>query len=527
MDDDEEDERMQIEGQINFPKELPEREEQDIPHPGDEEGEDMMMDDPEADEEPELEEPEEVVAPSQIPGQQIVNVQAEFDEVVETHGERVRPEQIDEEEISPEQMAAMQQQLYQQQQQVRLKRRIKKKSKRPMSAGKYTNKGSRPQTAKKKKKTKKQLHAVTVEDEQLTPDQAMLLHQQLTAMRDNGQLTQDQLLQLQALEEYQAQMQMQQMYEQQLVKKPKKKRVRPSTATGPAKRPKTAKKGKKKRARRQQMMTEEEQMMHAIQQNPELLHQLQMQQQMEGEEFDQIPEATGDDEESPHKQMHEMEGEDEEQSQQAPPEDDIENQNLAANLTPEELAILQQQSQNQMIEGKLAEYNKMYNPLAQTVQAAKQQHQGMAEYNLDNVDDGSHEALMAKKMHLEKMLRDYVHDARKDERLKGKGKKLKKKNKARDERIERIRMRNFATDLKNKQLSKMQKRDAAQLKLCKKIFKLASDLEKNKLIDEKKQAKKVKQKREKEKLEKLSAMEQKFINEMALIQEKIEKEKLD
>jgi hypothetical protein len=32
----------------------------------------------------------------------------------------------------------------------------------------------------------------------------------------------------------------------------------------------------------------------------------------------------------------------------------------------------------------------------------------------------------------------------------------------------------------------MKKRDAQQVKLCKKIFKLASDLEKKKLIDEKK-----------------------------------------
>lgn len=34
----------------------------------------------------------------------------------------------------------------------------------------------------------------------------------------------------------------------------------------------------------------------------------------------------------------------------------------------------------------------------------------MAEYNLDQVDDGGHEAIVAKKGQLENMLRDYVHE---------------------------------------------------------------------------------------------------------------------
>ena len=90
-----------------------------------------------------------------------------------------------------------------------------------------------------------------------------------------------------------------------------------------------------------------------------------------------------------------------------------------------------------------------------------------------------------------------------------------------------IRMNNFQKELKNKQLSKMLKRDAQQVKLCKKIFRLASDLEKKKLIDEKKLARQERDKRKKDKLTKIGALEQKFLNEIELVREKIEQEKAD
>jgi len=117
----------------------------------------------------------------------------------------------------------------------------------------------------------------------------------------------------------------------------------------------------------------------------------------------------------------------------------------------------------------------------------------MGDYNLEIVDDGGHERLMAKKGQLENMLKDYVQDAHYENNpnVGPKSKKLRrirKKNKKRDNRIETIKMKTFQSDLKNRQLSKMMKRDAQQVKLCKKIFKLASDLEKKKLIDEKKLA---------------------------------------
>lgn len=164
------------------------------------------------------------------------------------------------------------------------------------------------------------------------------------------------------------------------------------------------------------------------------------------------------------------------------------------------MAYLQQQSQNEMMAGKVSEYNNIYNPLVQSVAYAKQQHQGMAEYNMEDVDDGSHEKIIAKKMALDNMLRDYVGEKQQEKKLKKKSKELKKRNKRRDARIERIRLGKFNSQLKNKQMGRMKKRDAQQVKLCMRIYQLASNLEKKKLIDEKKQAKKERDSRRKKKM---------------------------
>ena len=119
------------------------------------------------------------------------------------------------------------------------------------------------------------------------------------------------------------------------------------------------------------------------------------------------------------------------------------------------------------------------------------------------------------------MLRDYVQDTEAEQKSKKKTRKLRMKNKRRDSKVEKIKMKKFAEKTKNKQLSVMKKRDAQQVKMCMKIFKLAGDLEKKKLIDEKKEAKKARDKRRKKKLSQMASIESKFHNEVDLIREKI------
>ncbi len=143
----------------------------------------------------------------------------------------------------------------------------------------------------------------------------------------------------------------QNLEQQQYQKRPVQKKKRPSTA-----KPKSKGKGKKKK---QPRMTQEEQLMQIIQQNPELMAQYQS-------EFDQIPEMA--EEESPIKQEPAQSEPAESQVDNEEQGFDQENQQIIGNLPPDQMAIIQQ-SQKQI--------QSMYNPLVQSVQAARLQHQGL------------------------------------------------------------------------------------------------------------------------------------------------------
>lgn len=57
---------------------------------------------------------------------------------------------------------------------------------------------------------------------------------------------------------------------------------------------------------------------------------------------------------------------------------------------------------------------------------------------------------------------------------------------ARDIKMKEIKEKQFEQELINQQKSLMYKRNAQQVRLCQKVYKLASELEKNKLLEEKK-----------------------------------------
>ena len=52
-------------------------------------------------------------------------------------------------------------------------------------------------------------------------------------------------------------------------------------------------------------------------------------------------------------------------------------------------------------------------------------------------------------------------------------------------KLKQIREKKFEEELINQQKSLMYKRNAQQVRLCQKVYKLASNLEKNKLLEEK------------------------------------------
>lgn len=77
------------------------------------------------------------------------------------------------------------------------------------------------------------------------------------------------------------------------------------------------------------------------------------------------------------------------------------------------------------------------------------------------------------------------------------------------------------------QRSQMFKRNAQQVRLCKKVYKLASDLEKNKLLDEKKMYKEVEQTKEGQKKAMVNTIENYYKDKINMLKDRISKEKFE
>lgn len=73
----------------------------------------------------------------------------------------------------------------------------------------------------------------------------------------------------------------------------------------------------------------------------------------------------------------------------------------------------------------------------------------------------------------------------------------------------------------------MYKRNAQQVRLCKKVYKLASDLEKNKLLEEKKQFKESEIKKLDQKQKMVETIENYYKDKIAMLKEKINSEKFE
>lgn len=67
------------------------------------------------------------------------------------------------------------------------------------------------------------------------------------------------------------------------------------------------------------------------------------------------------------------------------------------NVTPEQMFYLQEVNKNQMIASKLENYTDLYNPLSQSVAKAKKMYKSMKNYDLDVVDKKLHDDLICKR----------------------------------------------------------------------------------------------------------------------------------
>lgn len=90
-----------------------------------------------------------------------------------------------------------------------------------------------------------------------------------------------------------------------------------------------------------------------------------------------------------------------------------------------------------------------------------------------------------------------------------------------------MRERKFEEELLNQQKSLMYKRNAQQVRLCQKVYRLASDLEKNKLLEEKREFRETQARKKQEKRSMVDNIEAFFRDKISMLKERIETERYE
>lgn len=93
--------------------------------------------------------------------------------------------------------------------------------------------------------------------------------------------------------------------------------------------------------------------------------------------------------------------------------------------------------------------------------------------------------------------------------------------------MNQIREKKFEEELINHQKSLMYKRNAQQVRLCQKVYKLASELEKNKLLEEKRDFKETQQQKTVQKKQMLQSVESFYKDKISMLKEMIENERFE
>lgn len=168
----------------------------------------------------------------------------------------------------------------------------------------------------------------------------------------------------------------------------------------------------------------------------------------------------------------------------------------ADQLSQEQQAQLQQilktRWKKEIKSQKEKQYNNIYNILTENVAKAKVRLAKLADSpNKKNSkqqaeDKETIDRINRQKKEYETLLKAYNHE----QKARNKGKEAEQKRIERqiqrEMKLKSIREKKFEEDLINQQKSLMYKRNAQQVRLCQKVYRLASNLEKNKLLEEKK-----------------------------------------
>jgi hypothetical protein len=190
--------------------------------------------------------------------------------------------------------------------------------------------------------------------------------------------------------------------------------------------------------------------------------------------------------------------------------------------------ILQQRMKAEMVNDRAQSYQNIYQILMDNVKRAKDRLAPLGAQNPKGDDsEETDRRIFRQKQEFETVYRQYQNELKAKE-FKRKDEDVKQERRIkRESRIQAIRERKFQDELQQHQKSLNYKRNAQQVKLCQKVYKLASELEKNKLLQEKKEYKETQEKKRLQNRLMVDAIETYYKNQIQILKERIENERFE
>ena len=145
----------------------------------------------------------------------------------------------------------------------------------------------------------------------------------------------------------------------------------------------------------------------------------------------------------------------------------------------------------------------------------------------DNEDKETMERIIRQKREYEALLKQHNQEVKARNKTREAEQRRTERKIAREVKLNEIREKKFEEELINQQKSLMYKRNAQQVRLCQKVYKLASELEKNKLLEEKRQFNENQQQKKTQKRMMVDGIEQFYKDKINMLRERIETEKFE
>ena len=194
--------------------------------------------------------------------------------------------------------------------------------------------------------------------------------------------------------------------------------------------------------------------------------------------------------------------------------------------------LLRQRMKKDVKSQKKQQYSNIYKILTENVAKAKKR---LAALNTDQPrnraahreDQETFERMLQQKKEYDALLRLQEHEGKSKQRLLAQQQSRHERQAQREAKLNQLRERKFEEELVNQQKSLMYKRNAQQVRLCQKVYRLASDLEKNKLLEEKREFRETQARKKEEKRSMVDNIEAFFRDKISMLKERIETERFE